>query len=328
MAELVRGSAGSTFAERLDVTRVSQLVALAALAFVVCCAPAVRRTGPAPTPVVMSQLWIDPGGVQRNLFDGPPAPARARPRTDARYEVVDRDVRGFSITYRVRDAEQRVWHVKIGPEAQTEVVTSRIVWALGYHELPSYFVERWIAVDHAKGSLLGGARFRPHELGLKSLGTWSWQQNPFVGTRPFNGLLALMMILNSTDLKNDNNELYEVLGPEREQAPRWYVVKDLGASLGQTGRMDPRRGDIAGFEREPFVLRIEDGRLRFAYRGRHQELLAGIAPDDVRWICERLQRLTDRQWQDAFRAGNFTEDVTARYVTRIRQKIDEGLSLR
>ena len=303
------------------------IVALATAIAVVRCAPAIRRTGGAPTPAVMSQLWIDPGTAERNLYEGPPAPGRIHPEPDGRYEVLERDARGFSITYRVRDARQHVWHVKIGPEAQSEVVTSRIVWALGYHELPSAFVERWIAVDKAKGSQLGGARFRPHELGLKSIGVWSWQQNPFVGTRPFNGLLALMMILNSTDLKNDNNELYEVLGPDRERAARWYVVKDLGASLGQTGRIDPRRGDVASFEREPFVRGVDGNIVRFGFRGRHQELLAGITVDDVHWICERLQRLTERQWRDAFRAGNFSADQTRRYIARIRQKIDEGLAL-
>jgi hypothetical protein len=303
--------------------------ALATAMSLVCCAPALRRTGTAPAPAVLSQLWIDPDrGGERNLFDGPPALERARPEADARYDVIDRDVRGFSITYRVRDARRRVWHVKIGPEAQTEVVTSRIVWALGYHELPSFFVERWIAVDHAKGAQLGGARFRPDHLGLKSLGPWSWQRNPFVGTRPFNGLIALMMILNSTDLKNDNNELYEVLGAERERAPRWYVVKDLGASLGESGRMDPRRGNIDSFEREPFVLGVDRGTVRFGFRGRHRELLAGVGVDDVHWICERLQRLNERQWRDAFRAGNYADDVTTRYIARIRQKIQEGLALR
>jgi hypothetical protein len=65
----------------------------------------------------------------------------------------------------------------------------------------------------------------------------------------------------------------------------------------------------------------------FGYKGRHQELLRAIEPADVRWTCERLQRLTDRQWRDAFRAGGFTEDVTARYIARIRQKIDQGLRL-
>jgi hypothetical protein len=66
----------------------------------------------------------------------------------------------------------------------------------------------------------------------------------------------------------------------------------------------------------------------FGFRGRHQELLEGIRIEDVRWICERLQKLTDRQWHDAFRAGNYTEELTARYVARIRQKINQGLERR
>jgi hypothetical protein len=294
----------------------------------VACAPAVRRSGGTPTPAELAELWIDPGTTPRDLFNGPPAAGYVRPATDARFTVVKRDTGGFSITYRVRDQAGREWSVKIGPEAQPEVVSARIVWAVGYHELPSYFVERWIAVDHARGAMLGGARFRPADIGLKSRGTWAWQENPFVGTRPYGGLLALMMILNSTDLKNENNTRYEVVGGPREGARSWNVVKDLGASLGETGRMDPRRGDIDGFEREPFITGVDNGFVRFAFRGRHQELLERISVDDVRWICERLGRLTDRQWRDAFRAGNYSDEVTSRYVARIRQKIAQGLELR
>jgi hypothetical protein len=128
-------------------------------------------------------------------------------------------------------------------------------------------------------------------------------------------------------LKNDNNELYDVVGRSREEASVWYVVKDLGASLGETGRMDPRRGFIDGFEREPFITTVDQGRVRFGYHGRHQELLDRISVADVHWTCERLQKITDRQLRDAFRAGNYTDDVTTRYIARIRQKVDEGLKL-
>jgi hypothetical protein len=106
------------------------------------------------------------------------------------------------------------------------------------------------------------------------------------------------------------------------------VIKDLGASLGETGRFDPRRGHIDAFEREPFITGVKDGRVQFAYRGRHQELLGRITVDDVRWMCERVRRIGDRQWRDAFRAGNFADPVIARYVARIRAKADEGLNLR
>jgi len=294
----------------------------------VACAPAVKPTGTgAPTATQLAELWIDPGSGARNLRDGV-ADEGPKPVVDGRYEVLARDTAGFSITYRVRDEHRREWHVKIGPEAQTEVVVSRIVWAVGYHQLPSHFVERWIAVDHAKGQLIGGGRFRPDDMGLQSRGTWSWQRNPFVGSRPYNGLLVLMMILNSTDLKNDNNEVYEVVGEPREGARRWYVVKDLGASLGETGRMDPRRGYVEAFEREPFITGVSAGHVRFGFRGRHQELLQHIDVDDVRWMCERLRKVTEAQWTDAFHAGGYTDEQTARFVARIKHKIDEGLALR
>jgi hypothetical protein len=314
--------------------RSKRVVAVVALAVAVLCdacvRPAVRRTGSsAPSPSELAQLWVDPQGAQRDLFDGVGG-RRRKPRAERRYEVLDRDTHGFSITYRVKDERGDEWNVKIGPEAQPEVVASRILWALGYHQVPSYFVERWTAVDHGHAQVLGGARFRqrPKDIGLAGKGTWSWQRNPFVGTRAYNGLLALMMIINSTDLKNDNNELYEVADGAREEARLWYVVKDLGASLGETGRFDPRRGYITGFEREPFVVGVKSGLVRFAFRGRHQELLGHITVDDVKWTCQRVLRISDEQWRDAFRAGGYDEPTTSRFVARIRHKAEEGLALR
>jgi len=321
-------SAGAILAGLVDVRELGTFLLAGLACFVGACAPPVKATGSGKlSPGQLAELWIDPGPQPRNLKNGV-ADGEAPPVVEGRYEVLSRDVAGFSITYRVRDEHGRQWHVKIGPEAQTEVTTSRIVWALGYHQLPSHFIERWIAVDHGKGQLIGGGRFRPHDLGLKSRGTWSWQRNPFVGSKPYNGLLVLMMVLNSTDLKNENNELYDVVGEARENAREWYVIKDLGASLGETGRMDPRRGWIDGFEREPFITGLSEGRVAFGFRGRHQELLQNIGVDDVHWTCERLRKVTDTQWTDAFRAGGFTEDQTTRYVARIKQKVNEGLALR
>jgi hypothetical protein len=288
------------------MVRITIIACAASIASAIACAPAVKATLDGdPAADRLSELWVDPGTQRRDLTAG--AGGRGvQPAAEKRYDVLSRDTAGFSITYHVRDEAGREWHVKIGPEAQPEVVSSRIVWALGYHEIPSYFVERWIAVEHAKGQLLGGSRFRPHDMGLKSRGTWSWQQNPFVGTKPYNGLLVLMMILNSTDLKNENNELYDVEGGPKEGATRWYVVKDLGASLGETGRMDPRRGYVEGFEREPFIVGVRGGHVKFGFRGRHQELLDLITVDDVRWTCERLERITDSQWRDALHSGGYT----------------------
>lgn len=129
-------------------------------------APTIGGTGGPPPAVQLAELWIAPGPVPRDLFAGPGGRQYVRPATDARFDVVKRDTRGLS-TYDVRDERDREWSVNVESEAQTEVVASRIVWALGYHERPSYFVERLIAVDRAKGSTLGDAGFRPTAMGLK-----------------------------------------------------------------------------------------------------------------------------------------------------------------
>ena len=293
-----------------------------------CARPSVAPTGTGrPSTAELAQLWVDPGRVPRDLFAGVAGSMRA-PSRDELFTVLDRDTRGFSTTYRVRGRRGAEWNVKIGPEAQPETVASRIVWALGYHQVPSFFVERWRAVQDGREQTMGGARFRPREMGLESLGSWSWQRNPFVGTREYNGLLSVLMILNSTDLKNGNNGLYAVEGATaRERARRWYVVKDLGASLGETGRIDPRRGYLDGFEREPFLLAPEGPFARFAFRGRHQELLQRIPIADLAWAARAVLGITERQWQDAFRAANYDHDATTRYVARIRAKAQEALDL-
>src|SRR5204863_3120009 len=105
--------------------------------------------------------------------------------------------------------------------------------------------------------------------------------NPFVGTRQLNGLLVLMMLLNNSDLKDDNNELFELSGELAHGVHRWFVVKDVGATLGETGWFEPRRGFIDGFEKEPFITGKAGPFVKFHFNGRHKNLLEKITSDDV-----------------------------------------------
>jgi hypothetical protein len=134
------------------------------------------------------------------------------------------------------------------------------------------------------------------------------------------------MMFNSSDIKNENNSLYEVKEPG-EGVARWYVVRDLGTALGETGRLAPQRGDADIFQREAFVKGVKDGFVQFNYHGWHQELLKSISTDDVVWASELLGQLTDRQWSDAFRAGGYEPAVADRFIGRLHQKIVEGLRL-
>ncbi len=54
---------------------------------------------------------------------------------------------------------------------------------------------------------------------------------------------------------------------------------------------------------------------------------ATVTPQQVRWACERMSTLTDRQLSEAFRAGGYTADQTARYTHKIKEKIAQGLQL-
>ncbi len=279
-----------------------------------------------PSAEQLAQLFVDVDPATRELFHGIGGPELA-PEPRGRYELIRKDDRGFSTTFDVRGPSGMEWAVKIGPEAQTEVVASRIVWAVGYHEPPNYYLPSWQLVGpDGKVQRESEARFRPKIKRLDSKGTWSWFQNPFVGTPEYRGLLVLMMMLNSTDLKDDNNTQYAV-EPAWDGAARWFVVKDLGATFGETGRLYPRRNWVDGFERSPFISGVRDGRVQFAFRGRRRELLRDIRPADVRWMSERLARLTDAQWAAAFKAGGYAEVHAQRFIATLKQRVAAGRTL-
>lgn len=291
----------------------------------------VRVPAAPPTPQQMAELWIDPASERRELFYGV-GERHFAPAKDARYTIKAKDELGFSVSYDVVDADGLEWSAKIGPEAQTEVVVSRLLWGLGYHQPPLHYLPSWnLVLENGDVKKESEARFRPKLDHLERLKEyWSWKDNAFIGTRPFNGLLVVLLMLNSTDLKDDNNSIYEVKASIPGASPdvrRWFVVRDLGAALGETGRLFPRRNWIEGFEQEAFIEGVKDGQIEFAFTGRHQELLKTITPADLRWAATRLRRLTDEQWGAAFRAANYPDTIRDRYRRKIEQKIDEALKV-
>ena len=304
--------------------------ALVAVACAGCVAPIMRSTvsGP-PTPGQSAELWEEPADLaERDLFDGPWGKDLA-PSPTATYDFVSEKTVGVSPGFAVTDADGVEWSVKQGPEARVEVVVSRILSAVGYHQPPVYYLPRWTISGGPTSHEQTEGRFRPKHTVLSDEGEWSWHENPFIGTLPYNGLRVLMMILNQSDLKNSNNTLYAVEEPGDAQhaAQRWYVVRDIGAALGETGRLHPQRNNLASFERIRFINRVRNGAVDFNYHGRHQELADHLTPEDVGWMCDLLARLRIDQWRDAFRAGGYDAATSERFIARIRHKIAEGQAL-
>jgi hypothetical protein len=198
-----------------------------------CGGRTVRTTAADPSQVEIAELWQEPANLEiRDLFAGPPAAGTSPPDAATPLVFLEADTSGFSPGYDLRDPNGVKWSVKLGPEAQTEIVASRILWAIGYHQVPTYYLTTWTMSGGPEGNP-GPGRFRPELADRKVVGEWSWYENEFVHTRPFKGLIVANLMLNNWDWKTSNNKIYEVTradgGVERQ-----YIVRDLGASLGKT----------------------------------------------------------------------------------------------
>jgi hypothetical protein len=294
---------------------VGVLLAAAAVAVLTASQSAPPNVGRAS----IGELWRDPGNIAaRDLRFGRGGRA-LMPAAGVDYEFKGTDLKGYSAGYDVVDPQGRKWDVKTGDEGQTEVIVSRLLWAVGFHQPIVYFVPEW-QMTNGPVSKPNSGRFRlssDHDTD----GEWSWTDNPFVGTRQLKGLIVANLIVNNWDLKPSQNRIY------RAQAGRWFVVQDLGASLGKTGWPVGNRNNIDDFESQRLVLGVEDGRVQFDYHARHKELLADITPADVIWICRLFERITDRQWDDLFAGAHMSEELGRRYARKIKSKVHEGLAL-
>ena len=269
----------------------------------------------------LDELWRDPGNIAaRDLRFGRGGRA-LMPSSSAEYVFKDSDRTGYSAGYDVVDPQGRKWDVKTGDEGQTEVITSRLLWAVGYHQPIVYFVPEW-RMKGGPVSKPSSGRFRlssDHETD----GEWSWTENPFVGTRQLKGLIVANLIANNWDIKPSQNRIYTgVRNPSR-----WFVVQDLGASLGKTGWPVGNRNNIDDFESQKLVTGVQDGRVQFDYHARHKELLSDITPADVVWICRLFERITDKQWADLFAGAHMSDEAGVRYTRKIKSKVQEGLAL-
>ena len=310
-------------------------ILLAAVAFTPGCAKLFRD---APRPTVPSdqaarllpELWQDRDIASLDLYHGPGG-RELQPRPGQAWRFEKKDTKGFSPGWDVVDADGREWSVKQGPEAQSEVVASRILWAMGYHQPPTYYVADWSLADGPETGPQTPGRFRPDLSGGRRTGEWSWENNPFAGTRPFRGLLVLQRILNNWDLLDRNNTIYEFDTP-RDGVRRWYVVIDLGASFGKAyglgSRRSGSRNDPADFEEQGYIEDLyADGSVEFDQLGKwHRGLFGELTVDDVRWTSERLDRITPAQWNDAFRAGGYDAATAERFIAQIRRRIDAGMA--
>src|SRR5579864_907530 len=162
-------------------------------------------------------LWRDPGDISALDLIGGPGGREKAPKSGGHYTFVKEDLNGTSTKFYVKDSDGVEWLAKLGEEAQPETAATRIVWAMGYFVDTDYFVDS-IHVDnmpslkHGKKHKgvkadIANVRLKRQDSAEKSIGNWSWYDNPFVGTREFNGLRVMMALMNNWDLKEVNNKI-------------------------------------------------------------------------------------------------------------------------
>ncbi|HYE16613.1 MAG TPA: hypothetical protein VD968_19395 [Pyrinomonadaceae bacterium] len=269
-----------------------------------------------------------------NLLHGPGGEGKGPDLS--RVTFVKEETGGYSPKFRVTDGSGRVWVAKLGKEAQPETASVRLVWAAGYVTEASYLVpcvkiEGAPApkkkVDRCEGNGFANVRFEARPDEYKRLEEWSWGQNPFKGTKEFQGLVVLMGLLNNWDLKDANNKIVYVPGGGGEGELR-YIISDLGATFGKTGNfITHNRNEPETYAKTKFVEGVDGGRVRFAYDGKNAGLFSNITVEQAKWAGEQLSRLSDEQIADAFRAANYPPEEVSLLAGAVRRKINELVSL-
>jgi hypothetical protein len=265
----------------------------------------------------------NPDIAARDLFHGVGGRSRV-PDAKVEYRFLERDDSGVSTNFDIEDPQGRKWDAKFGKEVKSEIASSRLLWAIGFHQPPVYYMREWRIANGPEAGVQPEARFRLEKPYWEKHGDWDWQDNPFVGTRELRGLVVMMAMLNSWDLKTSNNAIYERNGD------RLFVVKDLGDAFGKSARIFlGTLNNVRDFENEKFIRRVKNGHVDLYYRP--VMLNWGVDNDltveDVLWTCRRLDRLSDRQWRDAFRAAGYSDAEGTAYSTRLKAKVREGLAL-
>ena len=283
--------------------------------------------------------------AQRAVFydsDRPVAlvPAVAAPQPPFRF--IEEDSSGSTAKVTVSDARGVRWSLKFGSDVKAETFATRFVRAMGYYADSTYFVrqgrisgvrslgraDRYID----KHGRFRDARFEYRDPAMRPLKTidWTWEKNPYVGTRELNGLKIVSMLLSNWDNKDARSAFGSNTGIlERGKGPRreWiYYITDWGGSMGKWGNIITReKWDCEGFadQSKDFVKEIESREVKFGFSGQNTNSFKDdIQVRDVRWLMARLDRVSDSDLRSALRASGANSHEVEHFTRALRARIN------
>jgi len=326
----------------LNLRKMAPLVAAVVALGFISSATAQKQKGPLQSgkPVI----WADPGAVERLDFASGVGGRANAPRPP--FTFIEESLSGSNPKVRVRDANGAEWTAKFGTEVNAETFATRIAWAVGYFVEPAYFVpsgkvEKLGALDRAKknfgsdGSFTEARFERRREKGVKKLEdelSWSWIQNPFLGSKELNGLKVIMMLVSNWDNKDlrdvkrgSNTAIFQT--PTESGLEDRYLVADWGGSMGKWGGFISReKWDCNGFrsQTKDFVKGARGDQVEFGYSGQHSaSFKEGIRVSDVKWIAQYLGRITDDQIRAGLQASGATSEEVTVFTQSLRDRINQ-----
>ncbi len=298
-------------------------------------------------------LWQDPGNIASlDMYNGRGGDKHT-PKPP--FTFVSEDMNGTNPKFDARDADGTKWRVKVGEEPRPEVVASRFLWAAGYfvnedYVLPTATVSGLVMKRGSyaiKGEQVTDARFARKPGGQKKIGIWKWKDNPFMGTREFNGLRVMMAVLNNWDLKDVNNAVFS----DDKTGKQLFLVSDVGATFA-TNQISTRtkdKGNLDSYKKSKFITKVEHNTVSFGtpkppagffpifadtFSGDYMRRMGfdwigrDIPIKDAEWIGSLLSQLTHQQIVDAFRSGHFPQEQVVEYATIIENRIAELKALK
>ncbi|HSK45773.1 MAG TPA: hypothetical protein VLA83_17985, partial [Candidatus Binatia bacterium] len=211
----------------------------------------VPKLGSAP-----AVLWREPVDIKsRDLFYGQGGPDHL---PVGKLSFIEEKFNGVNPKFDVRDESGVRWGVKMGNEAKPETAATRLIWAVGYFTNEDYYLPELKVSGNMpltrgqnliKNSKIDGVRLKRHNKGEHQVADWSWDKNPFVGTKELDGLKIMMEIICNTDLKTVQQHVYDVNGVEQR-----YVAADVGASFGKAGvGIFRTKGKLSDYEKLPLI---------------------------------------------------------------------------
>ena len=225
---------------------------------------------------------------RRDLTSGPGGPAQA---PVAPFRFIEEHSSGSQPTVSVHDANGRRWRVKWGPKSSPRPSPSASRGRAATSPRSPTCVasgndRRRRSAERARRRALDqdgrfvDARFELDDPDVEKLfeeHSWSWIDNPFVGTPELAGLKIILMLISNWDNKDQrdvargSNTAIYVTRVSRWKREAQYLIVDWGGSMGKWGGTIVTRGrwDAAGFAAQTpqFVTGVAGGFVQFGYTG-------------------------------------------------------------